>query len=488
MTTYFAVYFGAAFLALLATPVVIGLARRVDAVDRPGVRTVHERPIPRMGGVAIFIAAMSLIVAVLFLDNAVGERFRESRPQLLTLLISATFIFLVGLIDDLRGLPARFKFGAEGAAAGALCLAGVRITEIGIPPSLIWPLGGWGCLLTLLWMVGVTNAVNLSDGLDGLAAGISAIACGVIAIFAVHNGQVMMAVFMLALAGSLSGFLVFNFNPAKVFMGDCGSLFLGFTIAATSVMCVAKSAALVGLALPALALGVPIFDTLFSMLRRFLERRSLFAPDRSHFHHRLLNLGLSQRRAVLSIYVITLIVVALGLFMMIREDLGVLIVFACLLLLLLLVFRCVGAVHLRETLTRLRDKHALTRCCKAEQRAFESLQLQFRQVHDAGQWWQAVCEAARSMDFAWLSLEHKYADGRVTTETWRAAAQPDNMSRLVMMTVPLPAGSDGARRQCEIAIWANGSLEAASRRATLFGRLLDESAVTVSGRPSASAG
>jgi UDP-GlcNAc:undecaprenyl-phosphate/decaprenyl-phosphate GlcNAc-1-phosphate transferase len=477
MTTYIVVYLGATVLALLLTPLVIAGARRIDAVDRPGVRTVHERPVPRIGGVAIFVAAMTMIVAVLFLDNDIGVRFRQVQLKLSTLLCSAAFVFLIGLIDDLRGLPARWKFAGELFAAVGLCVAGVRIGSIGIGESLMWDLGLWGCLLTVLWIVGVTNAVNLSDGLDGLAAGVSAVACGAIAIFAVRNGQVMMAVFMLALVGSLSGFLVFNFNPAKIFMGDCGSLFLGFTIAATSVMSVSKSAALVGLALPALALGIPIFDTLFCMLRRFLERRSPFAPDRRHFHHRLLELGLCQRHAVIAIYFVTLLITALGLFMMIRDDLGVLVVFVCLLLLLLLLFRCVGAVHLRQTLTRLRDKYTLAQCRKAERHTFEDLQLKFRRIHGSDQWWHTVCEAARRMEFAWLSLTMTYPDGRIETELWRAAERPANMSRMVHMKIPLADSGDAIEREFEIAIWTNGSLEAASRRATLFGRLLDESTV-----------
>ena len=483
MTTYFVVYFGAVLLALVLTPLVIALAGRIDAVDRPGVRTVHERPIPRIGGVAIFAAALTLIVAVLFVDNDIGARFRAAQLKLMTLLCSATFIFLIGLVDDLHGLRARCKFSAELLAAIGLCVAGVRITHLGLADGFMWYLGLWGWLLTLLWIVGITNAVNLSDGLDGLAAGVSAVACGVIAVFAIHKGEVMMAVFMLALAGSLSGFLVFNFNPAKIFMGDCGSLFLGFTIAAASVMCVSKTAALVGLALPALALGVPIFDTLLSMLRRFLERRSLFAPDRRHFHHLLLNLGLGQRHAVLAIYFVTLVTAALGLFMMVREDLGALVVFACLLLLLLLLFRCVGAVRLREVMDRLRAKYTLAQCCKAEKHVFEDLQLEFRRVHGSGQWWHAVCEAARRMDFAYLALKTTYPDGRIETELWRSSGAPADMTRLVRMTIPLPGpgpgDGDGALREFEIAIWTNGSLEAASRRATFFGRLLDENAVAM---------
>ena len=476
MTTYIAVYLGSLLLALLATPVVIWLARRIGAVDRPGIRTVHKLPIPRIGGVAIFLAAMALIVAVIFVNNNVGQAFREAWLQLLTLLGSATLIFAVGLVDDLRGLPARVKFLAESLAALALCLVGVRISDIALTDQWVVPLGEWGWLLTILWIVGITNAVNLSDGLDGLAAGVSAIACAVIAIFAICGNQAIMGVLMLAMLGSLSGFLFFNFNPAKIFMGDCGSLFLGFTIASASVMCTTKSAALVGLALPALALGIPIFDTLLSMLRRFLERRSLFAPDRSHFHHRLLDLGLQQRHAVMAIYLVTLIATGLGLFMMLSGSISSLVIFGCVLLLLVLVFRLVGAVRLHETVAGLQGKYAYSRRQHQERRTFEHLQLQFRQVHDGDQWWQAICDAAQRMDFAWISLKTTHDDGRMEEELWRAPQTMPDLTRIVTMTIPL--GEDKGRthpaRRFEIAICANGSVESAARRATLFGRLLDE--------------
>jgi len=477
MTTYLAIYLGSLILALLATPVVICVARRIGAVDRPGVRTIHQSPIPRIGGVAIFLSATVLIGSVIFLNNNIGQSFRASAPQVLTLLACAVLIFVVGLLDDLKGLPARVKFLAELVTALALCAAGVRITEIELTSQWVVPLGGFGYLLTVLWIVGVTNAVNLSDGLDGLAAGVSAIACGVIAIFAIHSGSVMMAVFMLALLGSLSGFLVFNFNPARIFMGDCGSLFLGFTIAAASVMCMTKSAAIVGLALPALALGVPIFDTLFSMLRRFLERRSMFAPDRSHFHHKLLDLGLHQRHAVMTIYGVTLLATGMGLFMLISEDFKALVIFGCVLLLLVLLFRVVGAVHLHDTLDRLRDKYANSLCQRSERKTFEHLQLRFRQVRDQEQWWQAICEAGDGMDFAWIALKTTGSNGRIEEEIWRAAETPADLTRIVTMTIPLDDGEQGPARQCEIAICTNGSLEAAGRRATLFSRLLDESVV-----------
>jgi len=476
MDTLLCVYLGSAVLAVLLTPPVMWLARHMGVLDRPGPRAVHKRPIPRIGGVAIFLSAVTLIWAVPFLDNAVGEAFRTVQKQLTALLCSATFIFLIGLADDLRGLPARFKFLAELMAAAALCFAGVRISSIGITNNVVLHLGGWGCLLTLFWVVGITNAVNLSDGLDGLAAGISALTCGTIAAFAVSGNDPVLSVLMLALAGSLSGFLFFNFNPARVFMGDCGSLFLGFTIAASSVMCVAKSVTIVGLTLPALALGVPIFDTMFAMLRRFLEGRSLFAPDRSHFHHRLLDLGLHQRQAVLMIYLVTLLAAGSGLFMLLREDLGSLVIFGCVLLLITLLFRAVGAVRLRETFIRLKEKFVSSREGREETRRFEDLQLCIRQVNGSDEWWRTICQAAQQLGLAWVSLHVTEASGTTETSIWRRPNAPPEFTHIITMSFPLNTGLDKERVELEIAVLINSSLESANHRAGLFTRLVDECA------------
>ncbi len=476
MATYFIIYLSSAFLAVLTTPIVIRLAHRIRAVDLPGARTVHERPVPRIGGVAIFLSAMCPLIAAALFSSTVDHSFEEMRREITILLCAATFVFLIGLVDDLKNLPARFKFLAELLACAALCLAGVRISNIALTDHWILSLGNWGCVLTVLWVVGITNAVNLSDGLDGLAAGISAVACGTIAVFAIHSGDVAMGVFMLALVGSLSGFLVFNFNPAKVFMGDCGSLFLGFTIASASILCVAKSAALVGLALPALALGIPIFDTLFSMLRRFLERRSLFAPDRRHIHHRLLDLGLHQRQAVMAIHLATLIAAGLGLFMMVNQNIYSLIVFGCVLLLIVLLFRVVGAVRLGDTMTRLRQRYAISRQQKHDREVFEHLQLRFRQADNIVRWWQTVCETAQRMGFTWVLLKTTYPDGRLEEKRWHSPQNPPARPGLVIMTIPFGDGDPAVSHQFEIAICIRGSLEATAQRASFFSRLIDEHA------------
>lgn len=475
MKTYLCVYLGSTFLGLITTPVVILLGHKIRALDVPGSRNIHSRPTPRTGGMAIFASTLLAVLPVLLLQNAIGAAFHNILPQVIVLLCCSTFAFAVGLIDDIRGLQARTKLLAEVAAALTVCAAGVRIMSVDMAG---WPtlnLGWFSWPLTLLWIIGITNAVNLSDGLDGLAAGISAIACGVIAVFSVYSGQVVMAVLMLALLGSLTGFLFFNFNPAKVFMGDCGSLFVGFTISAASVMCVTKSAAFVGLALPILALGIPIFDTLLSMLRRFLERRSLFSPDRGHFHHRLIDLGLHQRHVVVTIYSATLLSASLGLFMMARQDIGSLIVFGCILLLIVLLFLVVGSIRLREIATGLHDKYILSRRQRQERATFEHLQLQFRQVRNFDQCWSAICEAARRMDFAWISLKTNDKDGAERTEVWRLAdSEPPDKSEVIVINVPIRSQGLPGAMEFEIAVLVNGSLECACHRATLFSRLIDE--------------
>ena len=404
MKTYICVYFGSLVLAFLATPVVIWFAARLGIVKGPGIRDVHSRPVARIGGVAIFVSMMSLIAAVLFLDNGVGQRFLEIRPQVLAVLSGCSLMFAVGLVDDIAGMRVRYKLLGQIAAASIVCGSGITIDHISVGSLFTMDFGWFSWPLTILWIVAITNAVNLVDGLDGLAAGISAIACLVIVILSLAAGNVIMAVFMLALLGSLTGFLFFNFNPAKIFLGDCGSLFLGFTIAASSVACSVKSGAIVALALPVLALGIPIFDTVFSMLRRFLERRSMFSPDRSHFHHRLLDMGLHQKHVVIVAYAVTILMTALGMFMMLARGAEIMVIFFCVILLLLLVFRVAGSVRLRETIEGLKEKYAIESRAKEEIRNFEEVQLHFRNVKNFDQWWQASCLAADKLGFLEVKL------------------------------------------------------------------------------------
>ena len=477
MKTAGCTFLGATLTALVLTPIVAWVARKLDIVDPPGPRKIHSNAVPRIGGVAIVLAMLAPTIVVMALPNLVGAAFRDTQTKIIALLAAACFICIVGLVDDVRGLPARFRFLAQLLAAVVVCAFGIRITALHVGSSFTLELGAFSWPLTILWIVGITNAVNLIDGLDGLAAGICAAACAVIGIFALHTGQPIMSILMAALLGSLVGFLYFNFNPATVFLGDGGTYFLGFMLAGASVLCAAKTSTIVGLALPALALGVPIFDTLFSILRRFLERRSMFAPDRSHIHHLLMDMGLRQRHVVLFLYIITALAAGLGMFMMVTGDLSTLIVFTCVVALFLLVFRIVGSVSFHDTVAGIRRRMRLDRMASEVRRSFEAAELRLRDARSFGDWWGSLCASAADMDLAHLSLALTDRDGTPRTLAWhRPDAEPDPKG-MAKLTVPVRDRRAGPSLEAEVVAPVNGSLEAASQLIAYFGRLIDHHSI-----------
>jgi UDP-GlcNAc:undecaprenyl-phosphate GlcNAc-1-phosphate transferase len=464
-------------LAVLITPFVIRLSRRFNIVDPPDIRKVHSKAIPRVGGVALFVSMMGLVIPALFLPNVIGDSFRSIQSKIITLLSAAGFIFFIGLLDDIKGLRVRVKLLSQIIAAVVVCWAGIRIDYVAITDSIHVNLGWFSWPLTVVWIVGITNAINIIDGLDGLAAGICAAACGVIVILTLHFGPAVMTVVMLSLLGALSGFLFFNFNPAKIFMGDSGSLFLGFTIASSSVLCAAKAETIVGLALPILALGIPIFDTLLSILRRFLERRSIFAPDRSHFHHRLLTLGFRQRHAVITAYVVTLLAAGLGMFMLVTRSSETMVIFVSILFLFILAFRAVGTVQFRDTIAGLKRKHIISHQARQEMKNFENVELHFRDAKIFDQWWQAVCFAADKMDFVRGLLPLTNRDGTKRLLVWQKDSEGVAASEVMTTILPIQDRRAGSPLNLEVQVYSNGSLESAGRRVTLFGRLLEEYSV-----------
>ncbi|CUH95486.1 putative membrane protein [Propionispora sp. 2/2-37] len=294
MQAYFVAFIVALAVAYFATPYIKKLAVKAGAMDAPDARKVHTSPIPRMGGLAIYAG---FILAVLSSMQITHDIFG--------LLVGGTVILIVGIIDDLKQLSARVKLFGQIVAAAVLVLFDVRIEWLTNPFGDMIYVEYLSIPLTILWVVGLTNTVNLIDGLDGLAAGVSTIASITILLVALQQNFWTVAIMMAALAGSALGFLQHNFNPAKIFMGDTGSMFLGYMLAGISVLGMVKSAATIALIVPILALGLPIMDTLFAIIRRYNGGRPIFKPDRGHLHHRLLDLGLTQKQAVLLMYVIS---------------------------------------------------------------------------------------------------------------------------------------------------------------------------------------
>ena len=280
-------------LAFALTPLLRRFAFRIGALDHPDSRKIHRQAMPLLGGMAIYLSFWAVAaLALLFLGGG---------GQLWGLFWGSTLIIALGLYDDLKGLSYKAKLAGQFAAAFVLLAYNIRIEFITLPFQKITFLGYFIIPLTLLWVVGLTNAVNLIDGVDGLATGVSAIAA--IVMFALTWGEFQpIPTLALILAGAALGFLPHNFSPARIFLGDTGSLFLGFMLAGFSIMGVTKQATFTTLVIPVVIFGLPITDTFYAIWRRFRNGQPIFKADKGHIHHRLLDVGLTTRQTVIVLY------------------------------------------------------------------------------------------------------------------------------------------------------------------------------------------
>ena len=289
----------AAVVSFLSTPMVKSLAYKVGAIDVPkDNRRMHKVPIPRLGGLAIFLAFLLSVLVFANIDR-----------QMQGILLGATMIVVLGVMDDIMALNALPKLIVQILAAGIAVYHGCVIQFVSNPnvfSSMTYlNLGWWSYPITIIWIVAITNAVNLIDGLDGLAVGVSAISTASITVIALMVAETNVAVVLAALFGACLGFIPYNMNPAKIFMGDTGATFLGYILATLSVTGLFKMYAIISFAVPFLILGLPIFDTAFAMIRRMAHGQSPMHADRGHIHHRLIDMGLNQKQAVATLYVIS---------------------------------------------------------------------------------------------------------------------------------------------------------------------------------------
>lgn len=306
---YILAFLIAFIVAFCTTPVVRRIAIKMGAVDIPkDERRMHSKPIPRLGGLAIIIG---FFIAVIFtlISRMIDMHFLFEDMRIPGLILGSIIIAIVGMIDDSKTLKAWVKLIFQILAALVVVFSGIRIEEITNPFSSMGMtfLGILSIPVTVIWLVGITNAINFIDGLDGLAAGISSIASISLLFILFASGQTAFIFLTAALAGAALGFLPFNFNPAKIFMGDTGSNFLGFVLATISVMGLVKSYAAFAVALPLLVLGLPIFDTAFAILRRLFNGKPIMEADRGHLHHKLIDMGFSQRQTVIVLYIVSLV-------------------------------------------------------------------------------------------------------------------------------------------------------------------------------------
>ena len=320
-----AIAFLLAFItSFVMVPYTIKLAKKLGAIDYPSERRVNKRPIPRIGGIAVIagflLSAIYLIITMSIEGNLNLDGEENYRMKLLGFLLGIIVLGVFAFTDDVKSLKPWQKLIGQVLAALIVYFFGIRIdtiNEVTINPVLNF-------ILTIGWIVGITNAINLIDGLDGLSSGVSLISCiSLLIIFSTNDSPIISIILITALAGAIGGFLPFNVNPAKTFIGDIGAQFLGFSLATISILGVAKTVTLVVLIAPILVLALPIFDTLFAIIRRIIKGKSfkaVFQADKGHLHHRLMKRGFSQRQAVAILYGAS---ATLGMFAVILIDDGI---------------------------------------------------------------------------------------------------------------------------------------------------------------------
>ncbi|MBD3306526.1 undecaprenyl/decaprenyl-phosphate alpha-N-acetylglucosaminyl 1-phosphate transferase [candidate division KSB3 bacterium] len=313
---YLFLSFAAFLLSVVCTPIIRRTCERRAVLDFPTLsRKIHTNPVPRLGGIAIYLAFFLPLFAIFLIDGRISALFARRLDILLSLFFTSTLVFAIGVYDDIRGATVVQKFSVECLAAIIIYFLGFQSQLITIPFVGSGSLGVLGFPVTILWIVGVTNAINFIDGVDGLAGGVGLFSVSTMFILALFLQSTLTACFAAALAGGLLGFLLYNFAPASIFMGDSGSLFVGFTIAAISLYGSQKSSTVVVLLIPIVALGFPIVDTILAIIRRLGNGQSPFRADREHIHHRLLQMGLSSRQVALIVYVICILLGIIALLM-----------------------------------------------------------------------------------------------------------------------------------------------------------------------------
>lgn len=342
--SYYLIPFGLAlFLSIPLTIVIRFLSLKLGFLDYPSPRKVHQKPIPRLGGLAVFLSFFLVVLGYLIFApemlSFVSEKIAGIDKNLFGVLVGALILVLIGLYDDIKDIKPLPKLIFQFISAGIVALFGIRIWWFSNPFGSPIVLGSWSPLFVILWIVLLVNVVNWLDGLDGLATGISGIAAMILFFLSIQPSvnQPATALLCLILAGSAFGFLLFNFHPAKIFLGDAGAMFFGYMIAIFAIISGGK------IATASLVLGIPIFDAVWVILRRILTRKAPWVGDKRHLHHRFLEAGFSQRQAVLLLYGISLV---FGIFALFSNTLGKL--WAGFILLILMVFLAVILIFLER--------------------------------------------------------------------------------------------------------------------------------------------
>lgn len=420
----FLVAFGSSLVSgLLVTRVVRDLARRFDLVDEPvGGRKIHRRPVPRLGGMAVAFSA-SLPVAGLFLyHNKVSRLLAEDTPLLWSLVAGSAIMLGVGAWDDIKGSRAGLKLLAQVAAALAVYQTGIRIEAISVPFLSPVQLGLLSMPATVFWMVLVMNAVNLIDGMDGLAGGVVILAGGTLFVMSVIEGNTLAALLLASVVGATLGFLVYNLNPASIFLGDTGSLWLGFMLALVSVHSSQKSYTLFSIVAALLALGLPIFDLSMAVVRRYLSGQPIFRADQHHIHHILLRKGLSQSQSVVLLFGAAVVLEGLALVFIYADDRVSAVAIAALLPLVVISVKVLGYGDVIRNARRERILDGVQEDAARHADAVEAARAAMEAARSEDDLWSALCSAASELGLERVEVERAQGGEAPVIRTWARLA------------------------------------------------------------------
>jgi len=447
MTTVLAAFAIAFITAVVCTPVLRAVARRLGIVDKPdGLRKVHGREVPLLGGVAIYIALAAPIIALYFIPRTTISTALFARPaQILTLMGGGAIALAFGMFDDVRHLSARWKLLLQSIAALVAIFGGYSIKSISNPfGAEAIELGLLSMPITLFWFLGCMNAVNLVDGLDGLAAGVCLFLSLTLLMVSLFAENYMSMLLMACLSGSILGFLLFNFHPASIFLGDSGTMLLGYIVAALALVAAQKAEASVALLIPVIALGFPIFETALSMLRRWSRKLPISAADRQHIHHVLRDKGLSHKRAVLVLYAACAILGAAAILVSIRQDETTMMVIGTLGIIAFVCVRVFGGLRFDALWGRLSEQRDWTQRSVAAKIAVENAAQRMQAATDVETMWAACSDAFEALELDHATLRINGHNGSEPIKwTWSNWPSGDQSSQLDFHIVQLSIRNNG---------------------------------------------
>lgn len=451
----------ALLISVLLTPLVRDLAHRLGCVDEPdGRRKLHARAVPRVGGVAVYLAfAAAFLLSVAVLPGFPGPGGSAG----VHLVIAASAVMMVGLGDDLRGAKPSIKLLVQIAAGLYLYNHGFEVRLLSNPVGEVFTLGWTSLPLTLAWFVLITNAFNLVDGLDGLAAGVALFSCGVVLVFALVNERWEVAVMAVALGGALLGFLRYNFSPASVFLGDSGSLAVGFVLAALSIRGSMKASMAVAIATPLLAFGFPLMDTGLALCRRTLRGRSILEADADHIHHRMLRRGFQPQQAVVVLYGVSGLFAGMALLAMSGQAQAIGVAVAVSSIVTWLVIRQQG--------------EAGVAVAEAGDGGIEAVRSRLRAAGDLSELWEALVEAAVVLRLHGVTLRLEPSGVEDAPRAWSSPAPAPAQS----CSWTLPLASKGTRLG-ELTVSAGVEADDPGRRLDDVLRYLNEDVADVVSR------